>query len=259
MVMTKRVFFNGCSFTADSGFMESNRLKYHWPEIFSKHYNCYFYNAAIGGSSNEEIFYRTIENCYSTDYDLIITMWSAVGRKWVYWSDNNIDDFTIINSCNTKGFDANRPELSAYAKLHYAYFNNQYINLKQWLEQIIALKHFFSYKQQKYVFVKGFDNLIFDIDQIKFNDDSGFSGMSHRLKGIFDFDNRPDYYIKEKLDILKSLILEIKSYNWAIDFTGPGFGDSKIDFSDDLSHPGIISNQSFASHLIDYCDKKNLL
>lgn len=256
--MPNRILFDGCSFTANSGFDESNRLQHHWPVIFSNHYKSYYQNSAIGGSSNEEILYRTIENCNRSTYDLVIIMWSAVGRKWVYFSENNVDDFTIITGAQITGFNHLDHNVLNYAKLHYAHFNNEYTLIKQWLLNIIVLEKFFRYKKQKYIFAKGFDNFLTEIEKSNFSTESGSINLSHRLKRMLDFDNRSDRYIKEKLDNLKFLLQEIKTYNW-VNFDSLAFWESAIDRAEGNSHPGPLSNLNFATKLISYCECNKLL
>ena len=166
-MIKKKILFVGCSFTANSGFTDDNLTKYHWPYLVSKHFDCYYHNAGIGGSSNEEIFYRTLELTANQSFDLVVVMWSALGRKWTYFSEPNIDDFTIINP-GPAGFKSNSTEVKDFHKLYLTYFNNQYVSLKQWLDQIICLQGYFKHKKQSYVFVKGFDNLIFDFNNLLF-------------------------------------------------------------------------------------------
>jgi hypothetical protein len=254
----KKILFAGCSFTAHCGFNDTNQLIYHWPEIFSKHFNVYYQNIAIGGCSNNEIFKRTIEATASQSFDLVIVMWSSTDRKWIYHSNNNVDDYTIINNGIPLGFNNHCAESKTYAKLHYTHFNNQYMNLKHWLIDSLALAKYFESIQQPYVFSKGFDNLISGIDCVTYCQGTGFTNISDTVKQMVDFDNQPDYYINEKIKILQNLINQNKNLNW-IDFLDSGFFRHAVDISDDNMHPGIKSNQIFATRLIDHCREQQLL
>jgi hypothetical protein len=256
--MTNKLLFAGCSFTAECGFTKENAAKYHWPILLSKHYDSTYTNIAIGGMSNDEIFYRLVEASTHAYYDLIIVNWSSIGRKWVYYSDKNIDDFTVANHHNMLN-DVNfmDEELKKYLKLHYSYFDNHYIALKHWLLQINALQNIFSNKNQKYIFIKGFSNYIAEVSKVKFLNEQ-FVMFSEELKKLFDFHNRPDYYILEKINVLKSLIETIDRSKW-INFDGLSFLDMQIDYADDQSHPGAETNKLLVNKLIEHIDTNNLL
>lgn len=250
--MTKRVLFAGCSFVSDCGFTEKHINKYHWPIILSKHFDFHFLNIGFGGMSNDEIFYRTTEQILQEQFDLVIVMWSSIGRKWIYHSESNVDDFTIINYGKTHGFNCDSFEVNEYAKLHYSYFNNQYMNLKHWLLKISLLEATLKNLNQPFIFIKGFDNYISDIKNIKFTE------LSDVIKDIIDFHNKSDFHIFEKLSVLQKIFYKIDRTNW-LDFEGFSFNECKCDVSDDGGHPGIKSNQLLVEKLIDHIKTRNLL
>lgn len=252
----QKILFAGCSFTADCGFNENNRSKYHWPCLLEQHYDAMQTNIAIGGCSNEEIFHRAVEACIEIRSDLAIVMWSQLERQWIYFDDNNIDDFTIINNGIIKGNNSHRKEALTYAKLHYVYFNNQYMNLKKWLLQCIALANFFENHHQPYVFALGFSNLINSFKKIKYN--NGFIDLDDVCKAVLDFDNRPDDYIWKKINVLQNLIFQTSKLNW-LDFNGSSFFDSQVDVADDGGHPGVLSNQKLYQQFVTYIDQRELL
>jgi hypothetical protein len=254
--MKKKILFVGCSFTADSGFDNNNLIKYHWPSLVSEHFDCYYYNAGIRGSSNEEIFYRTIEITANQSFDLVVIMWSNLGRKWAYFSAPNVDNFTIINP-GPFGLNANSTEVESFHKLYVSYFNNEYVALKQWLDQIICLQGYFKHKKQLYVFLKGFDNLICDFDNVRMSV-HGFEHMSDSVKRILNFDNNPDHYIFNKIEHIQQLIHQVDTDNW-IDFKNFSFFKSQVDLADDLIHPGKLSNQTVSLQLIAHINANKLL
>jgi hypothetical protein len=255
-VSKKKILFVGCSFTADSGFTNENAVKYGWPSLLSKHFNCYYYNAGIGGSSNEEIFYRTIELTSSQSYDLVVIMWSSLGRKWFYFSEPNIDNYTIIHP-GPSGWNSNSAEVKDISKLYLTYFNNQYVALKQWLDQIICLQRYFKYSNQPYVFIKGFGNLIYEFDSITYAG-NGFENMSDVVKTILNFDNNPDYVLCEKITQVQQLIQQVDVTSW-IDFKNFSFIKSAVDQADDGVHPGTKTNQHIALKLIEHINERRLL
>jgi hypothetical protein len=253
----KNVLFAGCSFTANSGFLNENIPKYHWPSLLSRHYYAQQTNIAIGGCSNEEIFFRTTENIINNRYDLAVIMWSSLGRHWIYCNDQNIDDFTNINGGIPLGFNKDSPSVTEYAKLHCAYFNNQYMNLKKWLLHCISLARVAEHHNQKYIFVLGFNNLIEQFINIKYVN-NGFENISNQCKQILDFDNRQDDYILSKITVIQNLLDQVKELNW-VDFNSAGFHDTAVDLSDDHSHPGIQSNHALYKQIVTYIDKNSFL
>lgn len=252
----KKILFVGCSFTEDCGFTEVNRSKHHWPNLLANHYNCEFKNIAIGGMSNEEIFLRTTEEVLHQKYDLVIIMWSGLSRRWVYTSDNNIDDFTIINKGEILGLGNNNPDIRQYAKIHYVLLDNLYMDLKKWL--IFANTLAIVLKDHPFIYIKGFDNLLSEFKQINWSGSSGFNSMSDSIRTILDVDNRPDDYILTKIKTITQLITLLDNDYW-LNFNGPSFLDSAIDTADDNEHPGIITNLNLVNDLIKYINYRAIL
>lgn len=253
----KKILFVGCSFTENCGFTQENAKKYHWPIIICNHYKLDFDNLAVGGASNDEIFFRSIHALQSYDYFLSIVMWSEIGRKFVYFENNNIDDYTIINKGKPCGFLSDTQEAQDYSRLYYSYFNNQYIALKHWLLQIIVLQNLLCNKKQKFLFIKGFENYLSDFINVDYIQNKFFS-LSNNIKKITDFDNRPDYFIADKVNEIKKLIQKIDQSMW-LNFHTTSFFDMLQDTADDLMHPGPATNQKLANGIIEYIDKRDLL
>jgi len=244
----------GCSFSATCGFSKEN-LPLHWVRLLSNHYSCQVDNIAIDGASNDEIYYRTIEALNSVQrYDLVIVQWTSIGRQWIYFDDNNIDDFTMINFGNIAGLLQNRDAVDQYARLHYSYFNNQYMNLKKWLLQILSLQTLL--KDKPFVFVKGFDNFLSDFSSVEFLE-SGFKNID-AVKRLLDFKNRPDAYIADKVKTIQRLIEKIDKYKW-VNFDSIEFSRELDDLADDKTHPGSIGNKKLFLGITDYCTTNNIL
>jgi hypothetical protein len=246
--MNKKALFVGCSHTADSGFTEQNLPRHHWPWLFCQRFDFLFQNSAVGGCSNEEIFYRTIEATNNHKFDLVVVMWSAVGRKWVYFEKENVDDFTIINNGIAIGHNCHHRDLHDYAKIHYSNFNNEYIAVKHWLLQTLSLAAWLKQREIKFIFIKGFENYIYDIVASEYHG-SGFK-MPSSMKKLLNFDQNPDYYIYEKLTVLKDLVHSNNQDYW-FNFAGPAFLSSyyDLDRSDDGAHLGAESNYKLYTEL----------
>jgi hypothetical protein len=255
-MIKKKILFVGCSFTERSGFDDVNLTKYHWPFLVSDYFDCYYQNAGIGGSSNEEIFYRTIELTSSQYYDLVVIMWSNLGRKWIYFSEPNIDDFTIVNP-GVAGLRSDSSEVKTFHRLYIDHFNNSYVSLKHWLEQIVCLQSYFKCKSQSCIFVKGFDNRISDFDNIIYSENK-FENISDEIKLLLNFDNNPDHILLNKVEIIQQLIKQVDLHNW-IDFKRFNFFQSAVDQADDQLHPGPITNYNMSLDLIDHIRTRNLL
>lgn len=245
----KTILVVGCSHTHHSGFTDSNQEKYHWPWLLSRHYDCYFQNAGLEGSSNEEIFCRAVEILSEKKFALVVVMWSGIGRYWIYPENNNIDDYIALG-LGVKS----TPTVEEYTKLTYAYFNNQYIDVKKWLLKILALENFCKNKQQPFVFVKSFENYIRDFIAAEYSESNKFTNIEP-VKHMLDFDNRPDHYIADKLQRIKQLITAVDQSKW-VNFTTDAFwgSDYTLDLADDQAHPGILTNKKMYLDLVDYFD-----
>lgn len=243
----KKILFLGCSLTAHSGFNDVNQMKYHWPWLVSKHFDCYFQNSALTGSTNEEIFLSAVEHTSTQSFDLVIVMWSDMQRYWFYPADGNIDDYVSVPNSDFE---------KQYHKLHFAYFNNQYMNLKKWLVQIVSLQNIFNAKKQKFIFIKGFDNHLRDFIDVYY--DQGFNNIDS-IKYMLDFNNKPDYFIFYKIQVIKDLINLVNQSNW-INFTGDAFCHSpyEIDKADDNDHPGKETNKKLFLELINHCTSQHI-
>lgn len=248
----KDALFVGCSFTADCGFTLENQSKYHWPHLFCQQTNYTMHNYAIGGMSNHEIFLRTTELSACNSYDLVVLMWSSSERHWIYCADQNVDDFTIVNSATPGrglgGLRADTTYVKNYAKLHYKWFNNRYIGVKQWLLYSLALENFLKKLNIPYIFIKGFDNSISDVLNATYN--NGFQNIDN-LNSLLDFDNRPDDYILEKLNVLQNLVQKQDTTHW-LNLNKKSFRELTVDLADDLIHPGIKTNAVLANSLVKF-------
>lgn len=244
----KKALFVGCSFTATSGFKIENQSKFHWPHLFCNDTGFDIVNLAIGGMSNNEIFLRTTEAIANDRYDLVVVMWSEANRRWEYCSDNNIDDFTVLNNSIANGYQSESDYAKEYAKMHYLYFNNRYIKIKHWLLNSWSLEQTLKSLKIPFVFIKGFGNNIDQLHNVTY--DNEFHNIQP-LKFMFDFDNRPDFYIQNKLSVLQTLILKQDQTKW-LNLFGPSFFEMLIDLADDQLHPGPKTNQALAANLINF-------
>ena len=251
-----KVFCSCFMVAPDSGFSIENHSKYHWTHQLVNHYGTNFHNIGIGGMSNHEICLRTIDQCLNNQYDLVIVMWTSIGRLWVYYNENNVDDFTGMNPTHSFGLNSSGQSIDQLHKIYYSYFQNNYVEIKHWLLQAISLASFFKLRNQPYIFIKGFENFINDFSTVEYN--NGFTPCTKSLSDMLDFKNHPNDFILDKVNNIKNLLIENKKSNW-INLHNESFRDLSEDLADDLSHPGPISNKKISSQIIQHIDNQRLL
>lgn len=249
--MSNRVLFAGCSFSEDCGFLPENQKKYHWTNLLQHQFGFDYNNIAIGGMSNPEIFYRTVNQLSISKYDIAIIQWSGINRFWAYNSKNNIDDVTMLTNGIVKGYVVDKKASEKFARLYYEHFFNTFVELKHWLLNIIALQSLLESTKTNYLFVKGFDNFITELLASKYME---YPAIPESMKSFFDFDNRSDDYLHLKLTELTTLIDVVKTFKW-VNFESTPFskynwvGGKVTDFADDGMHPGIESNKKLAADI----------
>ena len=247
----KNILVCGCSFTHDSGFTLDNFKKYHYTSVLSARYPISFNNIAIGGMSNREIALRTIENIAlsSDQFDAVIVQWSSLSRWWYYKEQNNIDEFVGINGLNDKDlFGRSTVDAKVFGKILITQFNNRYMLLKHWLLDCISLASLLENKIP-YKFCLGFNNLLSEFDNIEYS--NGFKNLPEELVDILDLQHRPDSYVLDKVNVIKTLIKIVKQLNW-VDFPNGAWFEESIDLADDNVHPGAKSNLMWADRLAPF-------
>lgn len=265
----KKILIAGCSFAADCGFTGNNLEKYHWPFLLQRHYDIDITNVALGGMPNDEIFYRVVDQINQNKYDLVIVMWTGINRKWVYFSNKNIDEATHINyGTQLFGLEYNTSEVKEYTKLHYTYFNNQFIEFRNWYLKIRALEMLFLHSGQKYIFIRGFDDLypaiylhdhktkiVFLFKLLNFYDESV---KIDTFQDLFNCHSIHKDEIVKKISELKSIVNSVDTENW-LEYDNYSFLGSIVDEADDLMHPGPLTNKILVDKIITQIDHKNLL
>jgi hypothetical protein len=252
--MIKQVLIVGGS----ENLLDEENQNYHYITLLQQLGKYEIKNISMGNMSCAESFYRCVPEIEQTDYDLVIILWTPVWRKWVYFSDNNIDDFTVIAPGSIIGFNKESSAADQYNKLYHAYFNNQYINTHRFLSQVLLMQSYFKVKNIPLVMCRDGRDYITDILATDYIPGQGIINVSDILKEILDFDNRPDYYILQKLNVLKLLIGKIDRSLW-IDFENFRFEDQKVDLHSDGHHAGPVSHANFFKLLISKLEEHQLV
>ena len=257
----ENVLISGCSFSSDdhSGW-SSEHMHKHYPNILRRKTGWNIDNIAIGGCSNNEILLRTTEHCIKNKPDLCIIQWSSLHRFWVYESNNNIDEATRILP-SVCGRNSQNKNANLLHKILIANYLNNYVDLKHWLEYQILLQSFLKSENIPYIFLKGFNNYIaeleFIVSQYPFNNIPDIK-IPQSIRDMLHFDQNPDYVLLDKLLTLVELYIKIDKNNclgyncndteYGLDYN---FRDHN-DYADDGRHPGEKTNLLLADKILQH-------
>lgn len=238
--------------------IDDENRDYHYLTRLQKFGDYDINNISVGGISADEMFYRIIPEIEQNEYDFVLILCVPIGREWVYFSDNNVDDFTKITNGHVSGFNKDSSACRQYALLHYAYFNNTYVKTRRYLSQLLLLQNYFKVKNIPIVMYRDGGDFIDDLLKVEYSEEAGFINMSSSLKEFLDFNNRPDDYILKKLNVLKLLVEKIDRSNW-IDFENFKFATSKVDRQRDGVHAGPVTHDNFLKILLSELTKRKLI
>jgi hypothetical protein len=258
----QKVLIAGCSFSAantQSGWREQN-LHNTYHHMLQAQRDWKIHNCAIGGCSNKEITYRTIENCLSEHFDLCIIQWSSLHRLWFYEADLNIDDETQIlpNVCGriTAG---DVPKMIHESII--AHYLNDYMALKHWLYDQLMLQSFLNQRGIRYIFVKGFPNYVPELEILTQQWPQHCIpdlDIPDAIKCMLHFDINPDDFLYLKLARLIQAYSAIDK-NHCIGYTQSSmiYGLHTIlsrDYADDSKHPGRAVNTALSSAILEHLE-----
>ena len=161
------------------------------------------------------------------------------------------DYCNIVLYQNEKNFTVDRA-VPGYEKFHSIWIKNflhPRIDLLEWMTQIVVLNNFLKQSQIPYMFIKGFDNFLKDLQH------DHWSNTSDEFKSVvLHVDVLPDWEIDPFYSELKLLfdIMEIQTgSNW-LNLRELSWVDSMIDCADDNLHPGIVSHKKFFDSIITF-------
>ena len=106
------ILCDGCSFTYGAGFLDHERESKIWPGLLANEINGNVTNISFPGSSNHEIFVRTLRELQNKHYDLVILQWSELRRHWFH---PGLDRFYICAG-DTKDFTTDWSNKDIYIK-----------------------------------------------------------------------------------------------------------------------------------------------
>lgn len=140
-----KIYFNGCSITAGTGFVDGKNDSQIYPNLVAKNYNSDCINDAEGGSSNLKIFTKTAKAMIDGVADIYIIQWSAPHRHWLYPAP---DQGLYIGS----PFEENQHRDFVERFQHY---NHDYPNLMSVIDYSRILVELANRRSHQIVFVNG--------------------------------------------------------------------------------------------------------
>jgi len=244
----ENILLVGCSHSKSSGYLTDEDInKYLYSNLLEQDLNVKIDNRARDGSSNHEIFCRTVQALSINDYDRVIVQWSGVSRLSMHRSLNSDrEDMICIVPTGTKLLNK---DFRAFRKIYLKHFMNTYIEICNWLSYVIALQGMLKQKDIPYVFVSGFSNYLNKIVQM----DVPLSNhlLNDAMEAVFDGAAYPDDVLQQRLDHIMMLISQVDK-DFYMDFTQSDFKTMSVDQSDSAGHLGPQSNRIVAEKLKAY-------
>jgi len=200
------LFFIGCSHTYGDDLDDPATQS--WPALVAKAKNRSFVNAAVSGGSNDRIPYHVIKN--SNRYEHFYIAWTYNERFTRYREDNNFEinwNPQLENKCY-----GNDHSYRDYGKLHYAFWNNQLYNFKQWLQRIIMLQRYLESKHKTYIMINSCPN---NIEKWS----SKWINFINNVRPLLCFDLMNDDQLHDEYEEIQNLINEIDFSHY------PGWGN----------------------------------
>lgn len=121
--MTK-ILFEGCSFTHGDGLLDRDLAM---PACVARDLLADIDNHAVRGSSNLEIFHRTVRALMSHDYDVAVVQWTSLRR---YWFEPSLGEAYLVAG---DAREIEHPWTSADTGLHMSR------DQRQWLHDTLTL------------------------------------------------------------------------------------------------------------------------
>ena len=228
--MAQHILTNGCSFTQELHLDPKDR----WTTKIGA-----TKNLALGGGSNERIFYTTIEYLNVHKPDVLVIGWTDPDR---FMLPNSNGSRVVVTPVHT--FDENGGgECNEHSKFYYKYCHNEFVNFKNTLQYMIHLQEYCKAKQIKLLYFKSFFTTI---DDAYLTDLARNAFMSHENKDIERMG------IQANTNDLKNLIAKLDVSIWIKELWYSMQGHCKDYPVHDLIHPGIEGSTFWADLVKKY-------
>ena len=228
--MPYHIVTNGCSFTEENYLNKEQR----WTTKIGVKTNL-----AHGGSSNERIFYTTIEYLNAHKPDMLIIGWTNPDRFMLPNSDGSRIIITPVHT-----FDENSgKDCDAHSKFYYKHCHNEFVNFKNTLEYMIHLQEYCQAKDIKLRYFKSFSTNI---------NDEFLTTLSSRAFMSHENEDIERMGTQFNLNVLKELISKLDESIW-IKKLWYSMEEHCKDFpSHDTSHPGVEGSNNWAEFIKKY-------
>lgn len=249
-----KILCNGCSFTYGDGFLDTERQSKIWPTLLGKKLgqHAVIENLAYSGSSNLEIFLRTLRAINCNDYDLIAVQWTSLRR---HWFEPGIDRYYICAGASGdfledwfhKSIYLTKPERKKFFDILTMLTGDfkSVIDLGTFCQTMILLKK----PNQQLVFINGLVPWRKDIVgplEPKTDLDKHFSQFT---KDTLEFDDHSDADILKNHNKLRQMLEPTLPY-W-VNFSEP-WNSKIIDLATQGHHPGPLSHAWMANKVFDF-------
>jgi len=163
-------------------------------------------NIAMGGASNDRIFYSTIEYLNSKTPDILIIGWTVLSRGMLH---RNNGSRVIITS--HRAFDEQTAEnLDEFKKFYYTNIQNDFVSFRNVLNYMIFLQEYCKNKKIKLLYFRS-------VLEVELTDDSLMHIASSAFMDASDT-NMKMQGIRHHCEELKSLIDQLDKNIWIKEF-----------------------------------------
>lgn len=195
--MSKIICVSGDSFTHE--FLQKNEHKWSVKIGASD-------NIAMGGASNDRIFYSTIEYLNKKTPDILIVGWTVLGRGMLH---RNNGSRVIITS--HRAFDEQTAEnLEEFKKFYYANIQNDFASFRNVLNYMIFLQEYCKNKKIRLLYFRS-------VLEVELTDDSLMRVASSAFMNANDA-NIKMQGIRHNCEELKKLINQLDKGIWIKEF-----------------------------------------
>ena len=238
-----KILCNGCSFTYGAGFFDHERSILAYPGLLAKDLDADVINVAVPGSSNLEIFLRTILESTTELFDLVVVQWTELRRHWFEpCLGYEYRTASVVESDWTHGLYLSEKDR---VKL-----NDQLIMLSGDYKALLDLACFSQILKdrfgQRLILINGLIPITDDLYTPGVNDMA--SHFSDFTKSVLEFDSKPDSDIKKYHDRL------IRAFAPTLDRwvnISNSWRQNIVDHATQGHHPGPLSHRWLADIVLE--------
>lgn len=234
------ILVSGCSYSHDSGFNDPAGKV--WVHRINPDHSVK--NLSLRGQSNYKIFTKVCAELVTNPnlYDLVIVQWTTLFRLSLNNGSSIYDNPVNLTLSDVKN-------QSSFHKLWSNNFIHPRIEILEFLTQISVLASFLNSKNIRYVFIKGWDNDLSNLNHAHWSAcDSVFQDM------VLHKDELPDWEIDLYYNQLRNqyrAMLELSQDRW-LNLNTEDWFSLIIDTADDQQHAGVLTNEKFYNQVKDY-------